>query len=69
MRIAAGYGDAQRLPDSEMIPLDRSTVSGRSICDQKAVHVPDLQNAGDEFKSGREFAKKLGHRDSPALSK
>ena len=62
VRVAAGYGDAQRLPDSEMVPLDRSTVMGRSICDQKPVHVADLQNAGDEFASGREFAKKFGHR-------
>src|SRR6516225_8070000 len=35
VRVAAGYGDAQRLPVSEMVPLDRSTVMGRSICDQK----------------------------------
>ena len=62
LRVAAGYGDAQRLPDSEMVALDRSTVMGRSICDQKPVHVDDLQNAGDEFASGREFAKKFGHR-------
>ena len=34
VRVAAGYGDAQRLPDREMVPLDRSTVMGRSICDQ-----------------------------------
>src|SRR5262245_14688211 len=62
MRTVAGYGDAQRLPRSEMVPLDRSTVMGRSICDQKPVHVADLQNAGDEFARGREFAKKFGHR-------
>src|SRR5262245_3357410 len=62
VHVAAGYGVAQRLPASEMVPLDRSTVMGRSICDQKPVHVADLQNAGDEFASGREFAKKLGHR-------
>jgi GAF domain-containing protein len=62
VRIAAGYGDAQRLPVDEMVPLDRSTVMGRSICDQKTIHVADLQNAGDEFASGREFAKKFGHR-------
>src|SRR5262249_41122751 len=55
VRVAAGYGNAQRLPPSEMVPLDRSTVMGRSICDQKPVHVADLQNAGDEFASGREF--------------
>src|SRR5215475_3525449 len=62
MRVAAGYGDAPRLPPSEMVPLDRSTVMGRSICDQKPVHVADLQNADNEFARGREFAKKYGHR-------
>jgi len=62
VRVAAGYGDAQRLPVSEMVPLDRSTVMGCTICDKKTIHVADLQNAGDEFASGREFAKKLGHR-------
>src|SRR5215468_10655287 len=62
MRVAAGYGDAPRLPPSEMVPLDRSTVMGRSICDQKTVHVADLQNAGNEFARGRELAKKYGHR-------
>src|SRR5215475_6896674 len=62
MRVAAGYGDAPRLPPSETVPLDRSTVMGRSICDQKPVHVADLQNAGNEFARGREFAKKYGHR-------
>src|SRR5262245_37368556 len=62
VHVAAGYGVAQRLPPGEMVPLDRSTVMGRSICDQKPVHVADLQNAGDEFAGGREFARKLGHR-------
>jgi GAF domain-containing protein len=62
VRVAAGYGDAQRLPVSEMVPLDRSTVMGRSICDKKTIHLDDLQNASDEFASGREFAKKFGHR-------
>src|SRR5262252_6796652 len=62
MRVAAGYGDAPRLPPSEIVPLDRSTVMGRSICDQKTVHVADLQNAGNELARGRELAKKYGHR-------
>ena len=66
VRTVAGYGDAQRLPDSEKVPLDRSTVMGRSICDQKPVHVADLQNAGDDFASGREFAKGSGTVPSSA---
>src|SRR5262249_3422521 len=61
MRVAAGHGDAPLLL-GETVPLDRSTVMGRSICDQKPVYVADLQNAGNEFARGREFAKKYGHR-------
>ena len=44
------------------MPLDRSTVTGRSICDLEPVHVADVQNAGDEFPLGREMAIKFGHR-------
>jgi signal transduction histidine kinase len=49
------------------MPLDRSTVSGRSICDLQPVHVADLQNPGDEFARGREYALKFGHRSSLAV--
>src|SRR5208282_2148606 len=59
LRNAAWFGELARTPT---IPLDHSTVAGRSIYDLKPVHVIDLQNAGDEFSAGREYARKLGHR-------
>jgi hypothetical protein len=40
LRIAATFGQLERPPG---VPLDRSTVSGRSVCDRQAVHVVDLE--------------------------
>ena len=64
LRNAAWFGELART--LEMV-LDRSNVTGRSIYDLKPVHVIDLQNAGDEFSAGREYARKLGHRTTLAV--
>ncbi|MFZ2653170.1 MAG: GAF domain-containing protein, partial [Burkholderiaceae bacterium] len=61
MRVAATFGELGR-PLGEAMPLDRSTVMGRSIVDELPVHVADLQNAGQEFPRGSELARKYGHR-------
>ena len=61
MRVGATFGDLER-PLGELMPLNRSTVMGRSICDMQPVQVADLQNAGDDFALGREFAIRFGHR-------
>jgi GAF domain-containing protein len=61
-RIVASFGEAERLSRSESVPLDRSTVTGRAICDLQPVQVVDLQSAGDEFPLGRELAIKFGYR-------
>src|SRR6516162_1751917 len=61
-RTAAAFGELGRQSSEEPLPLDRSTVTGRSICDLKPIHVADAQNASDEFPLGREMAIKLGHR-------
>jgi two-component system NtrC family sensor kinase len=61
LRVRASFGDLTRNP-GELMPLDRTTVMGRSICDMQPVHVPDLQNASEDFALGREFAVKFGHR-------
>jgi two-component system, NtrC family, sensor kinase len=58
-RIAASFGEAERLSREESLPLDRSTVTGRAICDLQPVQVADLQCAGDEFPRGRELAIKF----------
>jgi len=61
MRVAATFGDLGR-PRGEAVPLDRTSVMGRSIVDGQTVHVADLQNAGDEFPLGQQLARKYGHR-------
>ena len=61
LRYAATLGDLGR-PLGEVIPLDRTTVSGRSIVDGLSVHVPDLQSAEEEFPLGSRHARKYGHR-------
>ena len=48
--------------EQELVPLDRSTVTGRAICDLQPVQIADLQSAGEEFRVGRELAIRHGHR-------
>ncbi len=61
MRVGATFGDMGR-PTGEVVPLNRDTVMGRSVCDMKPVQVADLLNAGDEFPLGQQLAVKYGHR-------
>ena len=61
-RIAASFGQLGRLSSGESAPLDRSSVTGRSICDLQPVHIADMENASDEFPLGREFATRFRHR-------
>jgi len=59
LRNLAWFGEIHR---TLAFPLDRSSVSGRSVCDMRPVSVDDMQNAGDEFARGREVARKGGQR-------
>jgi signal transduction histidine kinase len=60
LRSRAVFGELSR--DIGEVPLDRSTVMGRSICDKQPVQLEDQQAAGDDFARGREFAQRFGHR-------
>ena len=51
-RIAASFGEAKRLSSGESVLLDRSTVTGRAICDLQPVQVTDLQNLATSSRSG-----------------
>jgi len=66
LRIGASLGDLERNL-GESMPLNRSTVMGRSICDMRPVQVTDLQNVGDDFALGRELAFRFGHRSILAV--
>jgi GAF domain-containing protein len=60
MRVAVRFGEVGR-PVGEQIPLDRSTIAGRSIVDMQPLQVADLQQASDEFALGRQYATEIGY--------
>jgi GAF domain-containing protein len=59
LRVAMRLGEVG-WPVGEQIPLDRSTIAGRSIIDMRPIQVADLQQAGDEFALGRQYASEIG---------
>jgi GAF domain-containing protein len=61
LRVAMRFGAVGR-PVGEQIPLDRSTIVGRSIIDMEPIQVADLQEASDEFALGRQYATEIGYR-------
>jgi two-component system, NtrC family, sensor kinase len=44
------------------LPLDRGTVTGRSVLERRTVHVTDIHAESDEFPEGSERARRRGHR-------
>jgi two-component system NtrC family sensor kinase len=62
MHQEASYGNLKGLAKNETVPLDRTTIMGRSICDGKPIHIADALTVGDEFPGGRQLAVRFGHR-------
>jgi two-component system NtrC family sensor kinase len=62
MHQEASFGNLMGLDTDEGVPLDRTTIMGRSICDRKPVHIADALAVGDDFPSGRQLAIRFGHR-------
>src|SRR5262249_2459008 len=69
MNFAASMGDIGRPEANDRsVPIDRTTVMGRSMVDRQPVHVADLQSASEEeFPRGRAMALQHGHRTILAL--
>jgi GAF domain-containing protein len=67
MHQEASFGNLTGLDTGETVPLDRSTVMGRSICDKKPVHIADILAAGHDFPNGRQLAIRFGHRTTLAV--
>ncbi len=54
--------------DALEIPLTRESVSGRAAVDRRSVHVHDLAaESEDEYATGRELQRRLGHRTTLAV--
>jgi two-component system, NtrC family, sensor kinase len=65
MRMAAHWGLVPHLEILEIgfrFPCTRGSVAGRTVLDQKPVHVIDLQAEAEDFPEGSALARRLGHR-------
>jgi GAF domain-containing protein len=60
LRLGAYHGPLSSHQLSLEIPVVRGFVIGRSILDQEAVHVADLQAETEEFPEGSAVARRLG---------
>src|SRR6516162_9925166 len=58
LRNVAWYGEIKR---TLALPLDRSTATGRSVSDKRAISIDDMRNPGPGFARGREAALRDGH--------
>ncbi len=66
LRHEASFGNLGGMKAGETVPLDRTTVMGRSICDRQIVQVADMLVA-EEYPLGRQLALKYGHRTTLAV--
>ena len=69
LRKVASHGAMPTLPvdGSETLPVNRQTVSGRSVVDRSSVQVEDLQVAPEsEYPQGRVLAARFGHHTTLA---
>jgi two-component system, NtrC family, sensor kinase len=63
LRLVAHHGPILAGPIGEYsLPLDRGTVTGRSVLERRTVHVTDIQAESDEFPEGSARARERGHR-------
>jgi PAS domain S-box-containing protein len=61
LRVTAHHGPIPQ-EIGRLRTLGRGTVVGRSLLDQRTIHMADLQAEVDEFPEGSAVARRLGHR-------
>jgi GAF domain-containing protein len=57
--LVAHYGPITQV---ESVPLERGTVTGRTVLDKRTLHIADLQTQADEFPLGSKLARRLSFR-------
>ena len=63
LNVVASYGMMARWWPDEGVPINRGSVTGRTIVDGRPVHVYDLASESDEeFPLGKIYQKRGGHR-------
>ena len=63
LKVVASYGMMARWWPDEGVPINRGSVTGRTIVDRQPIHVHDLASeSDDEFPLGKIYQKRGGHR-------
>jgi GAF domain-containing protein len=63
LKVVASYGMMARWWPDEGVPINRGSVTGRTIVDRQPIHVHDLASESDkEFPFGKIYQKRGGHR-------
>ncbi|TMH12978.1 MAG: GAF domain-containing protein, partial [Betaproteobacteria bacterium] len=65
LRLAAHHGPIPYGPVGEFnVPLVRGTIGGRTVLDQRTVHVVDVQAETEEFPEASQYGRRFGTRTS-----
>ena len=63
LKVVASHGTMARWWPDEGVPINRGSVTGRTIVDRQPIHVHDLAAESDEeFPLGKIYQKRGGHR-------
>src|ERR1043166_5097220 len=63
LKVVASYGMMARWWPDEGVPINRGSVTGRTIVDGQPIHIHDLASESDEeFPLGKIYQKSGGHR-------
>jgi two-component system, NtrC family, sensor kinase len=57
--LVAHYGPITQV---ESLPLDRGTVTGRTVLDKRTLHIADMHTQADEFPESSKLARRLSFR-------
>ncbi len=63
LRLLASKGPTPDLVRNvDVLPINRESLSGRAVLEQRTIQVPDLLAAGADYPLSHDIAERLGHR-------
>jgi signal transduction histidine kinase len=63
LRLLASKGSTPDLVQNvEALPINRESLSGRAVLEERTIQVPDLLAAGADYPLSHDIAERLGHR-------
>ena len=63
LRLLASKGPTpDPVRNVDVLPINRESLSGRAVLEQRTIQVPDLLAAGADYPLSHDIAERLGHR-------